>query len=89
MVQLPKPKRVEVEGDYYHVRFRNPSDFSSIRTPDWSIGVADEVETGSKVRMGKRKTTDEWVVQSVLVPSEVGKAKARSAAEAILKKIES
>lgn len=89
MARLPKPTFVETEGEYYHVRFRDPSDFSEIRTPGWASVVAEDVMTGSKVRMGKRKTSDAWVVQSVLIPSEVGKAQARRDAQAILKKIES
>lgn len=89
MARLPEPTFVEAEGEYYHVRFREPSDFSEIRTPGWATVVAEDVTPGSKVRMGQRKTSGEWVVQSVLIPGEAGKAQARRDARAILKKIES
>ncbi|MFW5934386.1 MAG: hypothetical protein ACOCQL_00890 [Halolamina sp.] len=84
MVQLPEPKLVELEGEYYHVRFRDPDEFSEIRTPDWAAEVAAEIETGSKVRTG----SDDWVVQSVLIPESVGKSTARSKAKQILEKLE-
>lgn len=79
---------VELEGDYYHVRFRDPNDFSEIRTPQWATDAAASVVEGSKVRTGRRKGGDTWVVQSILVPEQVGKAKARSRAREILEKIE-
>ena len=89
MARIPKPKFVEIEGEYYHVRFRDPGDFSEIRTPTWATDVAQEVCKDSKVRMGKRKGSEGWAVQSVLVPKEVGKAEARKRAEDIIEKIES
>lgn len=79
---------MEGEGEYYHVRFREPADFSQIRTPAWAAAVADEVASGSEVRMGKRTGGDDWVVQSVLVPADTGKSAARRAAQAIIEKIE-
>ena len=88
MTRVPKPKRVELEGEYYHVRFRDPGDFSEIRTPKWARGVARDVVDGSKVRTGRRSGSDEWVVQSVLVPEDEGERRARSAAQRIVEKIE-
>lgn len=88
MPRLPKPKLVELEGDYFHIRFREPGDFSEIRTPQWATDAAGDVQEGAKVRTGKRKGGDEWVVQSVLIPESVGKAKAREQANEILEKLE-
>ncbi|KTG13378.1 hypothetical protein [Haloferax profundi] len=88
MTSIPEPKAVEREEEYYHVRFRDPDEFSEIRTPEWASDVADDVETGSKVRTGRRKESDDWVVQSVLVPEETGKSNARSQARKIIEKIE-
>lgn len=88
MAQIPEPKLVELEGEYYHVRFRDPDEFSEIRTPEWAAEAAEDVESGSKVRTGRRTGSDEWVVQSVLIPEAVGKSDARSRAERIIEKIE-
>lgn len=88
MARIPKPKSVDLEGDYYHVRFRDPGDFSDVRTPEWASDAAGEISKGSKVRTGRRTGGDEWVVQSVLVPRRVGKSKAREQARKIVEKIE-
>ena len=88
MPRLPKPKTVELEGEYYHVRFRDPGDFAEIRTPEWATEAAQDISTGSKVRTGRRKGGDDWVVQSVLIPERVGKSNARSQATKIIEKIE-
>lgn len=89
MAQIPEPKTVELEDEYYHVRFRDPDDFSEIRTPDWAAEVAEDVEKGSEVRTGRREGSDDWVVQSVLIPESVEKSAARSKATQIIETIES
>lgn len=89
MAQIPEPKTVELEDEYYHVRFRDPDEFSEIRTPDWATEVAEDVEKKSKVRTGRREGSDDWVVQSVLIPKSVEKSEARSKAKQIIEKIES
>ena len=89
MPRQPQPQMVELEGEHYHVRFRDPDEFSEIRTPEWATEAARDVVTGSKVRTGKRTGRDEWVVQSVLIPKAVGKTDARQHARQILEKIES
>ena len=86
MANLPSPSAVETEGEYVHVRFRDPDQFDQIRTPEWADRVSDSVSKGSEVRMGRRG--DDWVVQSVLVDKHVGETKAREQAEEILRKIE-
>lgn len=88
MPRLPRAKSVDLEEDYYHVRFRDPGDFDQIRTPEWATAAASDVAEGAKVRMGKRRGGDDWVVQSVLVPKRLGKAAARDSAGEILEKIE-
>ena len=82
------PKTVELEGEYYHVRFRDPGESSEIRTPSWASEASQDVSKGSKVRTGHRSGSDEWVVQSVLIPKGVGKEKARSLAKRIVEKLE-
>jgi hypothetical protein len=34
---------VEETDDYVHVRFRDPDDFETIRTPDWAENAASDV----------------------------------------------
>ena len=88
MAQIPSPKLVELEGEYYHVRFRDPDEFSEIRTPEWAAEAAADVVPGSKVRTGHRRGSDEWVVQSVLIPESVGKSTARTRAKQVIEKLE-
>lgn len=88
MSRIPKPKTVELEEEYYHVRFRDPDEFSEIRTPEWAAEAAEEIANGSKVRTGHRKGSDDWVVQSVLIPKAAGKSEARSKAKRIIEKLE-
>jgi len=88
MARIPAAKRTELEGEYYHVRFRDPGDFSEIRTPEWATTAARDVSDGAKVRMGKREGGDDWVVQSVLIKKEVGEKKAKTQAKKIIEKIE-
>jgi hypothetical protein len=82
MARVPKPKLVELKGEYYHVRFRDPDEFSEIRTPEWAQEAAAEIANGSKVRTERRKGSDDWVVQSVLIPEAAGTSKAPNAGRA-------
>lgn len=77
---------VELEDEYYHVRFRDPDEFDEIRTPDWAANVANSVSEGSEVRMGR--TGEDWLVQAVLIRKTAGKSEAREQAEQIVEKIE-
>lgn len=88
MSRIPEITSVELEGDYYHVRFRDPDVFDEIRTPDWAVNAAEDVSTGSKVRMGKHPDGDSWAVQSVLITKNVGEEKSREQAVEIVEKIE-
>ncbi|HKJ59805.1 MAG TPA: hypothetical protein VKA37_11280 [Halobacteriales archaeon] len=80
---------VETEDEYIHVRFRDPDEFETIRTPDWATNAARDVSEGAKVRTGKRTGSDDWEVQSVLIKKNVGEEKAREQAREIVEKIES
>lgn len=71
---MPQIKKVTKEGDFYHVRYRNPSQFERIRTPDWAAGVARSESKGAEVRMG-RTAAGTWLVQSVLIRRGGGKTK--------------
>jgi len=77
----------ETTDEFVHVRFRDPDEFDTIRTPDWARNVAESVSEGSEVRMGKRKGSDDWEVQSVLIEKHVGEDEAREQATKIVEKI--
>ena len=85
---VPEANSVETEDEYIHVRYRDPDEFETIRTPDWADNVSDSVSEGSEVRTGKRADSDEWSVQSVLVKKNAGEEKAREQADEIVRKIE-
>jgi hypothetical protein len=89
MAEAPSIQTIETEDEYSHVRFRDPDDFDTIRTPDWAANAAQDVSEGSEVRTGKRKDSDDWEVQSVLIKKSVGEDEAREQAEEIVQKIES
>lgn len=67
-------KKVTDEGDFIHVRFRPPSQFTRIRTPGWASRVSRSVSKGSKVRMG-RTDAGNWFVQGILIRPGHGKTK--------------
>jgi hypothetical protein len=89
MGDTPSIDSVETEDEYIHVRFRDPGQFDTIRTPDWAAHVAQDVSDGAEVRTGKRKESDDWEVQSVLIDKHAGEDAARDEAEEIVEKIES
>ena len=89
MTNAPDIKMVDTEDEYIHVRFRNPDEFDTIRTPDWAENAAGSVSEGAEVRTGKRKDSDDWEVESVLIKKNVGEEKAREQAKQIIEKIES
>lgn len=88
MADVPDIETVETEDDFIHVRFRDPDEFETIRTPDWAKNVAESVSEGSEVRTGQREGSDEWEVQSVLVKKQVGEEKARDQATEIVRKMQ-
>ena len=89
MASAPSIQMVDTEDEYIHVRFRDPDEFDTIRTPDWAANAAGSVSEGAEVRTGKRKNSDEWEVESVLIKKNVGEEKAREQARKIVEKIES
>jgi len=70
---MVKIKKTTKEDGFYHVRFRSPSQFSKIRTPDWAANVAGDISKGAEVRMGRTKQGGNWLVQSVLIKRASGK----------------
>lgn len=88
MSTLPEPKSVTLEGQYYHVRFRDADEFEEIDTPEWARRAATSISAASQVRMGRREGSDDWVVQSVLIASNVGESKARTQGKRILAELE-
>lgn len=86
---MASAQKVELEGEYFHVRFNDPEDFDKIRTPDWAENVANSVSSGAEVRMGDIKGNDDWTVQSVLIKKQAGEEKALEQAEKIVEKLRS
>jgi len=82
---------VERGTDYFHVRFRDPDDFVTIRTPDWAANAAQSVLEGSEVRTGDEAGNDDWTIQSVLIPRDAvsGKSDAKEIANRIVEKLDS
>lgn len=87
---MPTIKKTTKEGDFFHVRFRQPGRFTQVRTPGWAARVAQSVSSGAKVRMG-RTSAGNWLVQSVLIKTGHGKthADAKRLARQIRDEIES
>lgn len=86
---MPDVQSVDTEDEYVHVRFRDPDEFDTIRTPDWAKNAAESVSDGAEVRTGKEEGDDDWEVQSVLVKKSVGEEKAKEQAKEIVDKIRS
>ncbi|MFC6906705.1 hypothetical protein [Halalkalicoccus tibetensis] len=80
---------VETEDEYIHVRFRDPDNYETIRTPDWANEPAESVSEGAEVRTGQTEDNDDWEVQSVLIKKNVGEEKAKEQAKEIVDKIQS
>jgi hypothetical protein len=87
MAETPDIQAVETEDEYVHVRFRDPDEFETIRTPDWAENAAQDVSEGAEVRTGTAEGSDDWEVQSVLIEKHVGEEKAREQATEIVEKI--
>ena len=87
------PSIAETTDDYYHVRFKDPDEFDTIRTPDWAEDAASSVVDGAEVRTGHQEGGGEsdWEIQSVLVPTDKvsDENDAIALAEQIVEKIES
>jgi hypothetical protein len=80
---------IEKGDEFYHVRYRDPDEFDTIRTPDWASEVGDSISSGSEVRMGQEREGDDWAVQSVLVHIDrADEAGAEDLADEIVRKIE-
>lgn len=88
MTPIPGPTDVETDGDYVHVRYRDPEHFETLRTPAWAEEAAASVVDGGEVRLGKPPDGDGWVPVSVLVPAPVDADDARRLADEVLQRIE-
>ena len=86
------PRVTEVTDEYYHVRYADPDEFDSIRTPDWAENPASSVVEGAEVRTGHEAEGDdsEWRIQSILIPTNSAENQndAKSLAADIVEKIE-
>lgn len=80
---------IETEDEYIYVRFRDPDNYETIRTPDWANEPAESVSEGAEVRTGQTEDSDDWEVQSVLIKKNVGEEKAKEQAKEIVDKIQS
>ncbi|WP_255193550.1 hypothetical protein [Natronobeatus ordinarius] len=89
MGEPPAVEKVETEGGYVHVRFRDPDRYDEIRTPDWAKDPAESVSEASEVRTGRLEDEDDWEVTSVLIEKHVGEETAEQQAREIVEKIES
>ncbi|UPM42734.1 hypothetical protein [Halocatena salina] len=90
MPETPSPEMVEESDNYYHVRYNDPDQFDTIRTPDWAANAAESVSQGSEVRTGQTADSDDWLVESVLIPTEgVDEDGAKEQAQQIVEKLES
>lgn len=89
MSSAPEVEMVDTEDEYVHVRFRDPDEFDTIRTPDWAEDPAESVAEGAEVRTGKREDADDWELESVLIPADTDEDTARDQAREIAEKIES
>lgn len=89
MADIPDGEIVEETDDFIHVRFRDPDNFDTIRTPDWAENAASSEVEGAEVRTGKLEDSDDWLVESVLIPAGTDEDEAEEQAEKIVEKIES
>jgi hypothetical protein len=80
-------QKVERGDEYVHVRFRNPDDFDTIRTPDWAAHAAQDIAPGAEVRTGKLNGSGEWHTESALIPTPVDQQTAARLATQIVEKI--
>lgn len=90
MAEVPSPEMIEESDNYYHIRYNDPEQFETIRTPDWAANAAQSVLRGSEVRTGKTKDEDDWQIESVLIPTEdIDEDHAKEQAQQIIEKLES
>lgn len=73
-ISMPNIKKVTEEGNYFHVRYRPPSQFDIFRTPQWAYKVANSVSRDAKVRMGQTPAGT-WLIAAILIKRGYGKNK--------------
>jgi len=70
--EVTTPAIAETTDNYYHVRFADPDEFDTIRTPDWAENAATSVTEAVEVRTGHETGggDSDWDIQSVSIPTE-------------------
>jgi len=87
----PRPKVVQENEQFYHVRIRHEDEFTEFRTPiGTEAAPTSPIVEGCDVREG-RLGPDTWVVQCVLLPVDAanGRAEAEMLAERVVDRLES
>lgn len=69
MVSQLTVESVDRDDDQYRVKFRDAETFDELVSPDWAQELAEQAVAGTDVRMGQ-DDSDDWLVQSVLVPND-------------------
>lgn len=88
MPRFPQPSTIEINDDYVCVRYRDPEEFETLRTPEWARKAAESVADGSELRVGKPAKGENWIPQEVRFPEPVDTTDARRKADEILQRIE-
>lgn len=88
MPRIPQPSTVETNGDFLRVRYRDPEEFETLRTPEWARKTAESVVDGSELWRGKQAGGENWIRQEVLIPEPVDSTDAGRKANEILQRIE-
>lgn len=93
MARRPSVKKVERKGGFYHVRIRDPSRFTRIRTltntSDGRVRAARSCRAHG-VKVGKSRRSGNWLIQGVLVRRKRGRDRndAANAARCTVAKVE-
>lgn len=88
MPRIPGPSKVEQEGDYVCVRYRDPEEFETLQTTEWARKAPESVVDGCELRVGKRVDGENWIPQEILIPEPVDAIDARRKADEILQRID-
>jgi len=70
MVSQLTVESVDRQDRQYIVNFRDAEAFDELTSSEWAQELAEAEVSGSDVRMGE-DDSDDWLVQSVLIPHDV------------------
>lgn len=93
MARRPSVKKVETGDRFYHVRIRDPSRFTEVRTltnaRDGRVRAARSCNAHG-LKVGRSRRSGNWMIQSVLVRRKRGRSKndAANAARCTVAKVE-